>query len=483
LKNSLGISKTALWLIATLLWLPFLVCAIYNFPQHDDLYNYCWIQEQGLLNTNLLYLKNHDGRWLSNIVGQFFLQFKFLLTNYYLLFVLLQIVNVLFFKWGIQFFCRLYKIKTSNNWLLAIYLHLFFMLLMPETSTAYYWVSAAYGYHLATLFMMAYGLIFIEQIKAPNKITFVVLVLASLLLPGWHELVWAITTTVVAAFALYNVWNKRFLNWVLWLLAVLIIAGLTNFFINNSVGQAKAEYVQKSITYKVGHTFYQWLSFIIIVLKQPLLWVLGLSMFLIGNQSSFKILWQRYTINYVVVVLLAIPFAVIAIPHLYGIGVPNRVYNLLMYPFVTVLLGLAYIVGNNTTTTFVIPKKVIVIALLAGLLINTNLQQAIGSMFVGKVYKTLHNNRITKIDLTRQNGNTTVKLKTYKEAIKEYYSNHPSATNKLFQKFFEAQPTTQFFDDDFNYPTRISSFAEYYGIDSIAIDSLVVPRFGITKER
>jgi hypothetical protein len=471
--------------MAIMVWMLFAINAYFNFPQHDDYYNHAWIKEIGSLGVWKMYLHNHDGRWLSNAIVILFVQSNFILNHYFIAFLITQVILM-----GLMYISIrniLFKTGLSNKQHITITFvtHVAYMLLTPETSTAYYWLTTVIGYHFSTLLLVWYISLLFRFIIAPfSPKIFTGLLLLSICLPGLHELVWATASGIGIMVIGNQILNKQLNNKLVLIVMVTILSGLVNIYFNSVTGQAVSEYISKSIIYKTGHTLYQYIEFIIILFKQPLLWVGILAVNVLGiHYNKQQQLSIKQAILYTVA-LQAIVMGVIAIPHVFGMGIPYRVYNLLAFVSISILCIISFYtksfinLSNNKTTIFFYMALIIIV------IANNNIVNALQSVPTGFLYHKFYNERIAIIQNTKATKQNKAHLYTYEVAMKNYLNIKPRAVKVLFEKKIGVKPITQFYDDDLAIKERIGTFAEYFGIDSIVVnDTLCKPRFGITKDR
>jgi hypothetical protein len=471
--------------ISVIVWILFAINAYFNFPQHDDFYNNAWINEIGSVKTWQMYLNHHDGRWLANAIIILFIKHKVILDHYFFSFIITQIL-ALFFMYAILKNI-LFKTSIHTRYILVatIIIHIIYMLLTPETSTAYYWFTTVISYHTATLTLLLYTSMLYRFVFHPNnKKLFLALTILSICLPGLHELAWATAAGLGIVLIGFTIIQKRLNYKYVVIVSILIVAGVLNIYLTSVTGQATSEYIGKSNIYKIGHTIYQYTEFLLILLRQPLLWccVIASSMFGMYYNKQNTISSKQALLF--IMALQAIIIGVIAIPHIFGIGVPYRVFNILSFFWIGIVCIISFhtkaftVYKNITSRLFV--HVIVILAVIA----NTNFLNAIQSIPTGYLYHNFYNKRIAIIKAEKAKQHKKVYLNTYEVAMKHYLAASPKYIKAIVEKKIGTKPLTQFYDDDLAIPTRIGTFAQYFGIDSIVVnDTLCKPRFGLTEDR
>lgn len=463
-------------------WLPFIICSYFNFAQHDDLYNHAWLQEKGILGTAALYVKNHDGRYITNFIGLVGLQFKFLLNNYYLYFILFQAIYIVCIYKIIGNIFNYFAITVNGKWLTAIIINILCMLLMFETSTAYYWATSLFSYQLGVLFMLYFlSLLPLYNAKRCSVLQKIILGFGCITLIGFHELIWALCLACIAMWFVFCIAFKLQKNKIIFFALPIFIFGIFTLIFLNVLGQTNNEYINKSNGYKIAHTITQSATLFILLFQKPLFWLALFVAFLFGNKYGEETKYNYNKLVYLLVAGFIIAIGVIAVPHIFGMGVPNRVLNILTNFLIFYWGTLCFYLGLQTQPLRLTIKPLILFILgFVFICTNNNFIDAIKSVPTGYLYQKFNNSRVAAIKTSTKNNIT---LKPLDTLMQQYLQVQPNKIKKIFDQKIGTKPTTQFFDDDLTIDARIGTYAQYYGIDSITVNGITKPRFGITDKR
>lgn len=168
-------------------------------------------------------------------------------------------------------------------------------------------------------------------------------------------------------------------------------------------------------------------------------------------------------------------------------GVPERANNplsfILMISFVVMACHLSfYLPGILPFKIHTAHKVVLVCIFTLTIFFSKNFLTAIQDQFSAPIYSSIYDSRVKKIDKARRLGKKSVDFNSYQKEWEEYIQkNIPAMFYKPMTKLVNPYPQTIFFCDDVENSAWITSYAEYYDIDTIRVDGAVHLRFELDE--
>lgn len=468
---------------------PFLVLTIYNRPSADDLYLHYDSNLKGVFGAYYDMYTQISSRYTSLFVLFTITYFRIFLDYYFIipllllgamfggLFLCLKAANTVFIQ-------NRFSVKEL---LVVVRLYLLlYLVVMPEPASSFYWVSGAIT-HMLPVILLLFSIAFFIYSLAKKRLL-ILSVLFLFLAVGCNEMMAIYLLTIVFGLGIYAKLTKSAVFGPVLLLFIVVLCG--NLILFLGVGQQNRAgnfHFESSFLYAVAASYLKYFLLVANLFASPFFWFCMLSLLLVFKRifpalrHSIPFRWWAY---YFLLVPLVFYFLVYLVS---PAGVPERANNPLAF---VILTSFSLMVCHLST---LLPElrfpqrgkamhRVIVFSFLATILFSRNFQDALENQLSAPVYSRIFDNRIKQIEAAKKEGKKKVELSTYtKDWDRFVQTEMPAVLQKPIIKLVNPYPRIIFFWDDFDDPNWITSYAEYYGIDSIIIDAKTHLKFTLDQ--
>lgn len=478
--------------ISLLAFLPFIVLAFYDRPSADDLFLHYDLHKRGVADTYLYMYTQLSSRYTSLMVLFTLVYFKCILQHYFivpLLMFALMYSGIFFclaqtnrFIFG-QYFCNRKLHIISRLFLLL------FVVVMPEPATGFYWLSGCITHQLPIillLFSCSFYLAALHSLTYRN-VKLIISAAFLFLAVGCNEMIALYLATVLFLYCIYlKIKGSRSFNATVVLFFAAIIGNTLLFFGSGQQHRAGHFNLQASLPYALGASFLNYFLLLGKLFSTPFFWFCMVGLLVLYKyiparpRFSFSVKWWG-------AYFACMPFIFYFLVYLVNpSGVPERANNPVAF---ILLVSLSIMICHSSSK--IIPWKLPMAAnkysaaLLCGsfmltLLFSHNYLVAVGNQVSGPLYRYIFDKRIGQLKEARAHGRNIVTLDSYTHEWQTYIrTKMPEMLYKPMTKLVDPYPRTIFFCDDINDPNWITSYAEYYDIDTIQVEGKKHLRFSL----
>ncbi|MFT3945435.1 MAG: hypothetical protein QM763_00560 [Agriterribacter sp.] len=475
-------------------FVPFVVLAFYNRPSADDLFLYYEVHKKGVLGTYHYMYTQLSGRYTSLLVLLSLSYFRCIFEHYAvvpLVMLGLTYCGILFCIRQINRFIINNYFSNNNVRVIAAILLLLYIVVMPEPSTGFYWLSGCITHQLPVILLLfATGfylqMVFCKEKRWLNLLFSSVFLFAAI---GCNEMLAMYLAALLFAVVIYSFsYKSGFFKYILLLFTVAVLGNIFLFLGSGQQNRAGGFLFQSSFTYAFGASLLKYTLLQAHLFAGPFFWfcIVGIIVFFknvpVEVNFNFKVKWWF-------VYFIALAFIFYFLVYLVNpSGVPERSNNplsfVLMVSFILMACHLSLYVRGKLSFPLHYSQRVILTGIfIFTLFFSRNFLVAVEGLFSGPVYSSIYDNRIQKINEAKYAGRNSVEFSSYDKAWEKYiYTNLPAMFHKPMMKLVNPYPQTIFFSDDIQDTIWITSYAEYYNIDTIKLDGVPHLRFELDEK-
>ena len=472
------------WLTAFCCFLPFLILPFLNHPVADDYIYETAYRDRGFTGAQEKLYTEWIGRFTATFIQITFVKFK-LVSGFYFLHTILLFV--------LTFFAFLFTLTRINRFIFnnahptrsLIQAALVFLLLnlyvYDDVASSFYWFSGAITYQTPViLFIVLLGLILHRFNSVERTHIILIDILSSIiiiLLGGCNE-TFAITTSLImfsATVILFYYKSTLKRSFSLYFL-VSFLTGIVILSSSGIMGRQKMMTTDTSyitvflvILFRISSIFFN-------ILKEPLFWVAGLVIFILGlrNKSRHPLFSAHQVILTGMIMLIALLMLILTPLMVMTKGAyPPRALNNLILLATICLFIIFFFAGrfSNSLSTFLanytFSNISIMVILCVAMTTSTCYMNAWKSVCSAYFYNQVMLDRKKKLAEAQKNNQHTITFLNYEAALREKIDHRfPNGTFSSLYSIITQKPTVILFSGDAE-TIRSSFYLKYYNMDSI----------------
>jgi Family of unknown function (DUF6056) len=265
--------------------LPFFLLSAWNHPSLDDFTLGIFRTENSFWQTQSHFYLHWSGRYMATFIASLCVTGGILYTHYYLFAAILLVCTFLGFLFTLRELNSYFLEKRFSSFSLFIIAGLLLILelhVIPEIKTQFYWFSSSLTYQVPLiLLVLVIGLLFRFLSRRGNRTLILVLIfILVFLLNGFNE-IFSLLVLVFSFFWLawyFYTFKFRFsvflLLWIWNLLSVCVM------FLSPGNLERRSFFSARSVVVSAGTGVVKFLTVNWYFLKEPLWWLMALSIFL-----------------------------------------------------------------------------------------------------------------------------------------------------------------------------------------------------------
>ncbi|MBO9635873.1 MAG: hypothetical protein J7578_22405 [Chitinophagaceae bacterium] len=489
-----------LMLLAVIIALGTAITALVLFqsPVNEDFVAPYLVHKYGFTHAIEWYLINMNGRFTTVPIYLLLCSNRFLLDNYAIL---------LFSSLLISYYC-IYRFVFSMGQhlmtnqpgraralLIAAILFLTFLAIIPEVASFIYWMPAVITYTIPFCLFLIYLTVWANLFSQtrPWFHAFVICVI-TLLLGGCNEVMMYFSFVFPFAVILMLLLSGYRLPVPLLLIAIVAFVMVVIIFKmpGNNVRSGGFHQTQPLLVSVSGSVFRTW-HFLLILFSNPVFYISGLgAMLLSANLNAGFLQWCNrkrtgWLLEFACLVGMIFLFDLI-LRHVANYVIPERGNNILICIF---LLGTWWIIfmnaGKLQTFLSVVRNsqhkfgRIFSFLFVVVLLGSVFFRELVANILVAPAHHSVMEHQIHTVESERSKGARVVRINNYRTDIETAIRKRFGNKSRFVMAEFRFPPSFVFVEHERFNPQNAYFFAEYYGIDTLIIDSIRYPRGGLTN--
>ncbi len=468
-------------------FLPLIILPFFNHAVTDDYFCGYNLNDKGFWHYQSFIYAQWGGRFAATFTGALFAGNNFLYSHYYLhtlSLLLLNFLSLYFLTSAVSKYILKQSLSAGQKIIYSLLILALEICSVPQASTFLFWFSSAITYHLPLILIQTQIALCIMLYKKDDNASAIFLMIILPLLVfitiGFNELFIVVQFFFIAIMFCIKV-NKKLpvLFWV----AIIIAFVLSTFLLIVSPGNQQRMHGidPKSIATGLTAILYHCSETLWYIFKNPLFWITGISVFILGNKMEIDVHIKSFVTNSIYIKWLLPVFCIIflvasvSVPVLALKGgiIPDRYLNPLACFLIMLFLLCFFIAGANNILKIpaynIVTGKILLCILFSiGLLSNGYIADAYKSVVIAPVYDHILTEREESLKKASADNKKAL-VKDYDASIQELLQTKYYNSSVTLQQLISEKPPLLFIEDDLASEHSIDILKRYYHLDSLDV--------------
>lgn len=504
-----GKSEFFLSVVITLLSALLILLTLFQGPSMDDFVGRYYYEALGYIDGVKAYLTHGNSRYFSLPVFIGASASYFLIDHYYIVLVagiILTLWCVFYFVRSVTSIILIDPLPHKNILLASGFLFLFFCSVVRELPSFIYWFATTITYLVPFGFFLVMASLIIRTHKNQLKIPALTgLILLKIMVGGSNELILFYSMYLTFLLTLHEFFTNKKLSNLTWLLiGIDLVILIAVFLIPGASSRSHDFSAKQSIVFSMAGAGFRVYQLMLHIFSNALFWVVMI--FIIWGSKYVKpeiISWvqKRKKSGFfldILIILFPIFFFIFFIRHFGGEVLPPRAENIMICITALMIYAAVFFWMLKLQSANVQPdqpewinkifsagqflnsyKSILALVLILSPLTYGILQ----NLLFLPPHKRVLDKRVSMIQDARDNGESFVRIPSYKPMMNEELEKQFGQKGAdFFRAEFAVPPSYSYFKDDPNNPANNYAYAEYYKIDSMIVDTAVVKKWSLTDK-